>query len=377
LLLHLMLATLPSKAWPDVLRIWSGGLPVATGQGPPEAAAPAGRLETPAPDAALIAGIAAYRRHPWRRTMREPPVIWAQGSSRLLDFGQSGDPPVLVVPSLVNRAYVLDLLPGASMLRYLAEAGLRPLLLDWGMPGREEQDFTLTDYIAGRLEAAAASVGGKMALAGYCMGGLMAVALARRRPDLVTSLALLATPWDFWADQQGAPARALAALLPLLEPAFATCGTLPVDALQMLFSLSDPGSVGRKYRDFSAQDQTTARARRFVAIEDWLNDGVPLVAPVAREVLAEWYGRNTPAEGAWRVAGAPVRPELLAMPCFVAVPDRDRIVPAQSALAMARRIPGAVLHQPRAGHVGMVAGSGARAALWAPLAAWLGAQPRA
>jgi poly(3-hydroxyalkanoate) synthetase len=135
--------------------------------------------------------------------------------------------------------------------------------------------------------------------------------------------------------------------------------------------------VGRKYRDFSAQDQTTARARRFVAIEDWLNDGVPLVAPVAREVLAEWYGRNTPAEGAWRVAGAPVRPELLAMPCFVAVPDRDRIVPAQSALAMARRIPGAVLHQPRAGHVGMVAGSGARAALWAPLAAWLGAQPRA
>ena len=61
---------------------------------------------------------------------------------------------------------------------------------------------------------------------------------------------------------------------------------MPIDALQMLFSLLDPGSVGAKYRDFGKQNQASARAQMFVAIEDWLNDGVPLAAPVAREVLA-------------------------------------------------------------------------------------------
>jgi hypothetical protein len=30
-----------------------------------------------------------------------------------------------------------------------------------------------------------------------------------------------------------------------------------------------------------------------------------------------------------------------------------------------------VLHEPAAGHIGMVAGSGAEAALWRPFAAWL------
>ena len=129
--------------------------------------------------------------------MDDPPAIWTEGSSRLLDYGSPDDPPVLVVPSLVNRAYVLDLMPEHSMLRFLATEGVRPLLLDWGYPGEVERNFTLSDYIAGRLERAMEAVGQSLTLAGYCMGGLMAVAAAHRRPDLVRRLVLLASPWDF------------------------------------------------------------------------------------------------------------------------------------------------------------------------------------
>ena len=60
-----------------------------------------------------------------------------------------------MVPSLINRAYILDLAPETSLLRYLAAAGMRPLLVDWGSPGAVERGFGLTEYIAGRLEAAA------------------------------------------------------------------------------------------------------------------------------------------------------------------------------------------------------------------------------
>ncbi|MDE2007564.1 MAG: alpha/beta hydrolase, partial [Rhodospirillales bacterium] len=109
----------------------------------------------------------------------------------------------------------------------------------------------------------------------------------------------------------------------------------------------------------------------FVALEDWLNDGVPLAAPVARECLSGWYGANTPARGEWRIAGLAVDPARLACPAFVAVPARDRIVPPESAAPLARAIAGAQLHSPAAGHIGMAAGAGAERALWAPLAAWL------
>jgi polyhydroxyalkanoate synthase len=102
------------------------------------------------------------------------------------------------------------------------------------------------------------------------------------------------------------------------------------------------------------------------------NDGVPLAAPVARECLAGWYGANTPARGEWRVAGLAVDPAALRLPAFVAVPARDRIVPPESARPLAGLIAGAALHQPGAGHIGMVAGSSAERALWRPLRAWIG-----
>jgi polyhydroxyalkanoate synthase subunit PhaC len=327
-------------------------------------------------DAALVAGIAAYRRHPWQRDLPDPPVVWQEGGSRILDFGALNDlagRPALFVPSLINRSYVLDLAPGHSMLRWLAGHGVRPLLLDWGWPGDVERAFTLTDYIAGRLEralVAAAALAGPVVLAGYCMGGTLAAAAAERRPELLRGLALLAAPWDFHA---GDPERAetTAGLLPLLEPAMALSGTLPVDCLQMMFALLDPFGVGQKYRAFSRLDPESERARLFVALEDWLNDGIPLAAPVAREALSGWYGENRPAHGTWRVAGLAVDPQRLRMPAFVAIPDRDRIVPPESALALARLIDGAVLHEPSAGHIGMVAGRTAERSLWGVLAAWV------
>ncbi|HTW71107.1 MAG TPA: alpha/beta fold hydrolase, partial [Acetobacteraceae bacterium] len=186
--------------------------------------------ETLRQDAALIEGIAAYRRHPWFRDLPDPPSVWQEGGSRMLDYGVPGGddgPRALFVPSLVNRAYVLDLAPRHSMLRWLAGHGVHPLLLDWGWPGEAERRFTLTDYVAGRLERALAAAGPGTVLAGYCMGGTLAVAAAQRRPDLVRALALLAAPWDFHAPDPAAAIQA-AEMLPLIEPALAFNDTLPV-----------------------------------------------------------------------------------------------------------------------------------------------------
>jgi len=321
-------------------------------------------------DPALLAGIAAYRRHPVQRTLPDPPILWEEGGTRLLDFGPTGAPPVLFVPSLINRAYVLDLAPGRSMMRWLAGQDVRPLLLDWGWPDRAERAFTLTDYIAGRLLRAVAAVGQPVVLAGYCMGGMLALAAALLQAGRVRGLALLATPWDFHAAGP-VPARRLGEMLPLFEPLLGATGTLPVDTIQALFAQAEPGAVATKYRAFGTADQTSPAAADFVALEDWLNDGVPLAAAVARETLGDWYGTNTPARGAWHVAGQAVDPATLDMPTFVAVPHRDRIVPPASALPLARLIPGAVLHRAPAGHIGMAAGPRAEAALWTPLLGWL------
>jgi polyhydroxyalkanoate synthase len=371
LLLHLSLAWMKSSASIAASPSWNAVWPPSSETTPHPDSLAALFAAAAAHDSALIAGIAAYRNHPFHRALADPPVIWSEGETQLLDFGGEGR-RVLFVPSLVNRAYILDLLPDASLMRWLAAQGAHPYLLDWGWPGELERQFSLTDYIAGRLERAIAAIGGPITLAGYCMGGLLAIAAALRLPARIKALALLATPWDFHA-AGAAQARKLADSLRWLEPAMQASGTLPIDALQTLFTMIDPNNVAEKYRDFARQDPDSARAQRFVAMEDWLADGVPLAAPVARETIGGWYGANTPAAGAWRVAGLPITPDSLDLPCFIAAPARDRLVPPESVRPLATAIKNAIYIEPSAGHIGMIAGSHAREALWEPFKVWLDA----
>ena len=330
----------------------------------------------------FAAGVSAYRNHPYRRTLREPPVLWRDGTTRLLDYGfgkAKGGTPVLVIPSLVNRAQVLDLTAQTSLLRYLASRGHRPLLVDWGAPGEAEQGFDLTDYIAGRLggalDAAKQAAGGPLPLLGYCMGGNLALALAQLRSADVTALALLATPWDF---QLEGPIKAPldAASATSLMAAFTALPEFPVDLLQAMFASLDPLLVGRKYRAFGAAQADGEEGELFVAIEDWVNDGVPLAAKVAAECLVGWYGQNAPARGLWQVAGETITPERCDKPVLLLLPQHDRIVPPASSLALAEALPRATALRVPSGHVAMIVGRQAKAQSWTPLADWLdGLQP--
>lgn len=325
---------------------------------------------------AMLAGIEAYRRHPYARDLPEVPEIWRQGTTRLLDYRQAGSEasqPVLVVPSLVNRAYILDLTARRSLMRDLAARGLAPFLVDWTAPGAEEMAFGLDDYVArlgAALDTVAELTARKVAVLGYCMGGNLALALALARPAPVAALALLATPWDFHA---GHPANAalVGALRQPLEALIESTGCLPVDMLNAMFASLDPNLAARKFAAFARLKRRSARARDFVALEDWVNDGVALAGPVARQCLFGWYGDNDPRRGNWCIGETPVLPERLRVPTLVVIPARDRIVPPQSSQPLAEAIPGAQVMRVGGGHVGMLLSGRAKTEVYSPLAKWL------
>ena len=51
-----------------------------------------------------LAGLEAYRRHRFRLNSGPRPVVWREGTKRLLDYGRDAKgPTVLVIPSLINR----------------------------------------------------------------------------------------------------------------------------------------------------------------------------------------------------------------------------------------------------------------------------------
>jgi polyhydroxyalkanoate synthase len=318
------------------------------------------------------AGIHQYHAHPFARTQNNFPVLWQQGSTRLYDYGNGTGAPLLVIPSLVNRAYILDLLPEKSFLKFLSARGFRPLLIDWDAPTTAEADFGLGDYVTQRLSPAynfiLATYHAPPAVVGYCMGGNLALALAQLVETKPPALALLATPWDFHA--AGMP-KFTSAMSDQLMQIVKQKHELPVDWLQSFFAALDPFGAVQKFIKFAEMNADSDSAKLFVALEDWLSDGVPLTPKVARDTMQGWYAQNTPMHGGWRVGDAVINPGTLGVPTLAVLPQQDRIVSPASAAALASLIPGALSLTPDMGHIGMMIGGAAEAKVWEPLAAWL------
>lgn len=289
------------------------------------------------------------------------PVVAQAGRASLRDYGGAG-PPVIFVPSLINPPYVLDLGEHNSLLRWLSGAGVRPLLLDWGTPRPEERDLDIAGHVETLLLPLIDALGERAALAGYCIGGTMAIAAATRRP--LRGLALIATPWHFSAFPQAARDDVIA-LWEQARPASEYMGVLPMELLQTSFWSLDPARTVAKFEEFGKLPPGSDAARGFVALEDWANDGPPLSLGAGRELLCDFFGRDVPGRGEWRVDGRPVNIEELGCPVLDIVSTTDRIVPAASAAGIGTGL------KLDLGHVGMIVGSRGRAALWEPLGRWL------
>ncbi len=325
--------------------------------------------------AKFAAGVTAYQSHPHQRVV-SPPHKWTESTvAPVLRYGDKTDgAPVLVVPSLINKSYVLDLFEDRSFMRHLAARGLTPYLLDWTDDSVFRADATIDDYISDVLVPVLQDLkqmhGQPAAMVGYCMGGTLATAPPVLRPDLVSALVLLAAPWDFHQDSDGLR-HWLGLAKPSLEATLKSLGQAPVDLLQALFAGLDPTLTGRKFRSFAEMDQDSDQAKRFVVLEDWLNDGVALAGPVARSCLLDWYLENDPKEGRWQVNGTVVASEKIKCPTLAVIPARDRIVPPKSAESLASLVPGAIVQSVALGHIGMMTGRRAVQEVYDPVSDWI------
>ena len=307
--------------------------------------------------AKALDGLARYEKAERERRQPERPVIARAGPASIRDCGGTG-PPAVLVPSLINPPSVLDLDEEVSLADAVAAMGRRTLLLDWGSAGGRLH-LDLGGHIEELLIPLLRGLGGPLALIGYCLGGTMAIAAANLIP--VERVATLAAPWRF-SDYPKDGRESLLRLWDSAKPAAAQLQALPMEVLQSAFWSLDPEQVVAKFARFADLPHGSAKARRFVTLEDWANEGEPLPLPAARELIEDLFGADRPGKGQWRVGDRMVGDEITA-PLLNVTASSDRITPAATA-------PAGDAVQLRTGHVGMVAGS-ARTELHQTLARFL------
>jgi len=311
--------------------------------------------------AAALAGLKAYQKAERAPVISPAPIAAEAGRAKLIDYGGDG-PAAIFVPSLINPPTILDLAKDNSLLRWLSEQGVHPYLVDWGTPMPEEAALTVGGHVERLLLPLIDSLKEPAHLIGYCLGGTMATAAATLRPSL--SLVTMAAPWRF----DGFPDEARDGLKQLwnsVEPTARELGALPMEVLQTGFWKLDPARTVGKFEMFGRLDPASDKARAFIALEDWANDGPPLSYGAGRELVEDLFCGNVTGKGRWIVGGQSVDPAALSCPTLDIISSSDRIVPEATAARVGDVI---TLSQ---GHVGMVVGGRGRTALWEPLALWL------
>jgi polyhydroxyalkanoate synthase len=311
-------------------------------------------------------------RPPVGRTPHD--VVLAENKYRLLRFRRPGDAPaqgapVLLVPSLINKWYVLDLLPDQSFVGFLLERGHDVFVIDWGRPGPEDQHLDLGHFVdryLGRCVRTAARLSGheQVHILGYCLGGTLTAIHAALFPERVASMVTLAAPIGF--HDEGLLTRWMRIPTFNLDALVDAFGNVPWPIMQASFYMLKPMLQVSKLRTLIDRANDDDWLRVFAAIETWGNDNVSFPGAAFRTYIRALYQENRLVNGGLSVAGRAVRLEALRCPLMVVSFTGDHIVPEVSARCLLDLVGSEEkvdVLQP-GGHVGAVIGKRARSGLW-------------
>ncbi|MCE2991756.1 MAG: alpha/beta fold hydrolase [Candidatus Jidaibacter sp.] len=263
------------------------------------------------------------------------------GTSKLYEFTASGR-PILVLPSMINKAYIMDLL-GKSFIKALGDNGFRAYVIEWGDPGDAELNMNLNDFALGRVERfveyVIARTGMKPILLGFCMGGIMAALYASKAQGRLEALVQLATPWDF--NVNGFTLIDEQKILQIFEGH----KSIPKEFFQISFYLPKFAKVNKKYLRMSQ----SSYHGDFYAIESWVHDGVDMPKMVFAQIM-EIANQNKLMSYAVKDFDLPV---------LSIVATKDSVVPYASSEAIKTLFPSSKLAYITTGHVGLVTDYGA------------------
>ena len=283
--------------------------------------------------------------------------------------------PILVVGSLINRHYILDLLPQTSVIRHFQQLGFDIYATDWRMPSIEDQNMSLASYAHDYLENAVDKVkeitgSANVTLFGYCWGGILSLMYSSLHPKDVKNLILHATPADFGKS----PTVLESWIKDLNVKRFVDVfGNVPSSFLNIAFWLRNPLEAFLKYQFYFSQPRSTNEVIKFLAVESWLYDSVPIIGKAFEQIIDDIYKKNLLIQNKMILGGESVDLKKITMPVLNIVGTNDDLVSAESSRTITDIISSKdkkTLEFPT-GHVGLCISQAAHKKLWPEVGQWI------
>jgi polyhydroxyalkanoate synthase subunit PhaC len=311
-------------------------------------------------------------------------VIWTKNKAKLYRYEPAVEKrypvPILLVYALINRPYVLDLMPGNSLVEYLVGKGFDVYMLDWGIPGDEDKNLTFENYVLDYIPRAVKKVlraanAEELTMLGFCMGGTMTAMYAALFPGKpLRNLILLTAPTDFAPENTGLYGLWTSEKYFNPDHMADAFGNVPGDLVDTGNRMVKPvtnyvGSYVTMW-DRILQDKSMDT---WLAMNKWVNDGIPFAGDAFRQWIREFYQQNKLVKGEIKLRGR--RVDLSNITCAVLniAGKKDHICTVPQAEATMNAISSAdkEFFVMDAGHVGLLTGSDAKRTLWPKISTWL------
>ena len=318
-------------------------------------------------------------------------LVWALNKAKLYRYTPvvAADKrypiPLLLIFAIMNRPSILDLRPGHSFVEFMLQRGYDVYLLDWGAPGLEDRNMKLDDYAIEYLPRAIRKVklisgSEQFSLLGWCIGALLTTIYAAMRPgDGLRNLILLTAPLDF-SNRQGLTfARWTDERYFDVEKVLAAFGNMPGEMIDYgAKALKPVENYITNYCKLWDNLDDPRVVEAWHAMNTWVTDNIPMAGASYRQLIVELYRNNRLMKNELVVRGERVDLGRIGAHLLTVIAEGDHITPPCQSEAILAKIGSRdkEVFRVAGGHIGIMAGSGARRNTWPHIDQWLSARSR-
>ena len=309
-------------------------------------------------------------------------VVWTRNKAVLYHYlpttPRRYKEPFLLIYSLMNKAFIVDLRPGSSLIEFLVRQGHDVYMLDWGIPGPEDANLRLDDYVMDYMPRVVKNVlrhagAENLTMLGYCLGGLLSFCYTATHPDApVKNLVTMAIPLDFKAQQLFNDW-----LNPKhmnLDRVLEAYGNLPGEFLDWGMRLQDPvAGFLTSYTSFFDTVLDDRAVESWISMQKWMSEPIPFAGAAFKQVAEEAWLKNKLVTNQLVLRGQRVDLAQIKMSFLNVLAERDTIVLASQS-NMALDLVGSQDKEQvtmPGGHIGLAVGRSAVKGLWPTLDKWV------
>jgi len=282
--------------------------------------------------------------------------------------------PVLLVPPLASPVQCFDLRRGNSLAENLVSLGYETYLVDYGWIRFSDRDLGLEHWVEDVIPAAAEAVledsgADRVQLVGWCLGGIMSLLSVADGRVPASSVAMVASPFDFARVRLMAPVRRLAGLTggALGTALYRTLGGAPSPLVRIGFQLTSidryltkPLWLAQNLDDREALAQTEA-------VDRFMANMIAYPGRTFGQLYHQFFRVNELSGGRLTMSGGEIQLADIDVPVLSVAGRGDVLAPKPAVHHIGNLLPNAPsvrLETAPGGHLGVLTGSAASGTTW-------------